>query len=81
MLFKSNTAIQQKVVFIISMFWGYSETLKALFVLKLIKFLSWLFGHAEKNSLIKKVRLTSKFMTSQPINKQLNTNIAQYLKK
>ena len=37
--------------------------LKNLFVLKLFKFLSRLFG---KNGLIRKLRLTSKFMTSQP---------------
>ena len=39
--------------------------LEALFVLKLFKFLSQLFGHVG-NSLIRKLRLTSKFMTSQP---------------
>ena len=38
--------------------------LKALFVLKIFKFLSWLFGHV-KNGLIRKIRLISKFMTSQ----------------
>ena len=38
--------------------------LKALFVLKIFKFLSRLFG--QKNGLIRKIRLTSKFMTSQP---------------
>ena len=40
--------------------------LKALFVLKIFKFLSRLFGHVEKNGLIRKLRLISKFMTSQP---------------
>ena len=40
-------------------------TLKALFVLKIFKFLSWLFGHV-KNGLIRKIRLISKLMTSQP---------------
>ena len=39
-------------------------TLKALLVLKIFKFLSWIFGHV-KNSLIRKIRLISKFMTSQ----------------
>ena len=39
--------------------------LKALFVLKIFKFLSRLFGHA-KNGLIRKIRSASKFMTSQP---------------
>ena len=40
--------------------------LKALLVLKIFKFLSRLFGHVEKNGFIGKIRLTSKFMTSQP---------------
>ena len=40
-------------------------TLKAFLVLKTFKFVSWIFGHAE-NGLIRKIRLTSKFMTSQP---------------
>ena len=39
--------------------------LKALFVLKIFKFLSWLFGQTQ-NSLIRKERLISKFMVSQP---------------
>ena len=41
-------------------------TLKAAFVPKTIKFLSWLFSHVEKNGLIRKIRLNLKFMTSQP---------------
>ena len=40
--------------------------LNALFVLKIFKFLTWLFSHVEKNGLIKKIRFISKFMTSQP---------------
>ena len=40
-------------------------TLKAIFVLKIFKCLCWLFGHIE-NGLIKKIRLISKFITSQP---------------
>ena len=39
--------------------------LKGLFVLKTLKFLSWFFAHVEKG-LIRKIRLISKFMTSQP---------------
>ena len=35
------------------------------FVLKIFKLLPWLFGHVEKNSLIREKRLISKFMTSQ----------------
>ena len=42
-------------------------TLKALFILKIFKFLSWRFVHVEyKNGSIQKIRLISKFMTSQP---------------
>ena len=40
--------------------------LKALFVLKLFTFLSRLFWSCRKNGLIRKLRLISKFMTSQP---------------
>ena len=40
--------------------------LKALFVLKIFKFLPWLFWSCRKNSLIRKIRLTSKFMMLQP---------------
>ena len=39
--------------------------LKAFFVLKIFKFLSRHFGHVEKKSVIRKIRLTSKFITSQ----------------
>ena len=40
-------------------------TIKALFVLKISKVLSWRFGHTEKNNLSRKISLISKFMTSQ----------------
>ena len=40
-------------------------TSKALFVLKILKFLSWLFGHVAKQ-LDKKIKLISNFMMSQP---------------
>ena len=41
--------------------------LKALFVPKIFKFLSWLFGYVEKTAwLERKIRLISKFMTSRP---------------
>ena len=42
--------------------------LKALFVLKIFKFLSWHFGHVEETAwwnMERKIRLFSKFMTSQ----------------
>ena len=38
---------------------------KALFVLKAFKFLSWLFGHVKRPGLIRKIKLISKLMTSQ----------------
>ena len=40
-------------------------TSKALFILKIFKFLSWLFGHVAKR-LIRKTRLISDSMTSKP---------------
>ena len=56
-------------------------TLKALFVLKIFKFLSWLFGHVEK-------RLDQKDKVDFEIHdvtiwltSNLNTHIAQYLTK
>ena len=39
--------------------------LKVLFVLQIFKFLPWLFGHLDKNNLIRKIASISKFMTSQ----------------
>ena len=55
-------------------------SLKALFVLKIFKFLSCLFGHVE-NGLIGKMRLNSKFMTSQhrkqAIAMQILSNISR----
>ena len=45
--------------------------LKALLVLKIFKFLYWLFGHVKKPGLIRKIRLLSKVMTPQPGYKQL----------
>ena len=46
--------------------------LKAPFVLKLFECLPWLFDHVEKKDLIRKIRLISKFMTSQT-GSQANT--------
>ena len=39
--------------------------LKTLFVLKIFRFLSWLFSHVEKRLDYEKIRLISQFMTSQ----------------
>ena len=42
-------------------------TLKALSILKIFTFLSWLFGHVGKRTwLERKIRLTSKFIMPQP---------------
>ena len=41
-------------------------TLKALFVLKIFKIFVLTFWSCGKNGLIRKIRLISKFMTSQP---------------
>ena len=49
-------------------------TLKALLVLKIIKFLYRLFAHV-KNDLIRKIRLISEFMTSKPGNQTIETQI------
>ena len=48
--------------------------LKALFVLKIFNFLSWLYGNV-KNSLIRKIILISKFMTSQPVWQRITIHI------
>ena len=49
--------------------------LKALFVLKILKFLSRLFGHVGKTARSEKYRLTSKFMTSQPGSQTITIHI------
>ena len=49
--------------------------LKALFVLKIFIFLSQLFDHVEKNSLIRKIRIVLKFMTSQPGKQAITIHI------
>ena len=56
-------------------------TSKALLVLKIFKFLSWLFGHAAKQ-LDKKDKVNFKFydVTAWLVNNR-NTDIAQYFKK
>ena len=57
-------------------------TLKAVFVLKIFKLLSWLFGQIEEKRLDKKDRVNFKIydVTTWEIN-NCNTHIAQYLKK
>ena len=42
---------------------AFYSTVKALFVLKIIFFLPWLFWPCRKNDLIRKVSLVSKFVT------------------
>ena len=56
-------------------------TLKALLVLKIIKCLSWLFGHA-KNRLDQKDKVNFKiYEDANWIVDNYNTHIVQYLKK
>ena len=55
--------------------------LKALFNIKIFKFLSWLFGSVEKNGLIWKTWLISNFWRHNLVNKQLQYISDQYLTK
>ena len=53
--------------------------LKALFVLKIFKFLSWLFGHVEKKTWLEtSVNFEIHDVTAW-LRKNYNTHIAQYL--
>ena len=52
-------------------------TLKALFVLKILKFLFWLIVHVEENDFIRKVNFKIYDVTSWETN-NYNTHIAQY---
>ena len=45
-------------------------TSKVLFILKIFRFLSWLFGHVAKR-LDRKIRLISNFMMSQPVQQTI----------
>ena len=49
--------------------------LKTLLVLKIFKFLSWHFGNVKKPSLIRRIRLISKFKTSQTGSERITTHI------
>ena len=53
--------------------------LKALFVLKIFRFLSWLFDHVEKTVLIRKIMLISKFMMSQPGQQTITIHTLPYI--
>ena len=48
---------------------------KALFLFKIFEFLYLLFDHVEKSGLIRKTKLTSKFMMSQPGYKIITIHI------
>ena len=54
--------------------------LKSFFRSQDIYILVLTFGHAE-NSLIRKIRLISKFMTSQPRSQTITINVSEYLTK
>ena len=49
--------------------------LKAIFILKIFKFLSWLFGHVEKNDCIGNVRFISKFLSSRTEKQTITIHI------
>ena len=56
-------------------------TLKAVFVLKIFKFLPWLYGHVEK-LLDQKDKVNFKIYDATPwLINNCNTHIAQYFKK
>ena len=60
---------------------GFYLILKAFFVLKIFKFLSWLFGHVAKR-LDKKDKVNFKFYdVTAWLTNNCNTHIAQYLEK
>ena len=48
---------------------------KVLFVLKVFKYMSWLFGHVEKMAWFRNKRLISKFVTSQPSQQTITIHI------
>ena len=57
-------------------------TSKALFILKIFKFLSWLYGQVIKQlEMIRKIRLILSFMMSPLGYQTINTHIVQYLEK
>ena len=55
-------------------------TLKAIFVLKVFQFLSWISGHAEKG-FIRNLKQTSKFVTPQLYDKQSQYRYCQMSQK
>ena len=53
--------------------------LKALFVLKIYKLLSWLFGYIEKAAWLEKANFEIYDATTARLTKNYNTHIAQHL--
>ena len=53
--------------------------LKALFVLKIFKFLSWLFGHLEKTPWLESKVIFEMYDATAWLTKNCNTHIPQYL--
>ena len=60
---------------------AFSFILKAIFVLKIFKFLFWLFGYAEKTGLIRKIVNCKIHGVKTWLTNNYNTHIAQYLTK
>ena len=54
--------------------------LKSSYLFKIFKFSSQLFGHV-KNGLVEKIRLISKFMTSQPGKQTIAIHISPYISR
>ena len=49
--------------------------LRVLSVLKIFRFLSWLFGHIQKTTFSRKIMLISKFVTSRPCSQTITIHI------
>ena len=56
-------------------------TIKALFVLKILKVLSWLFGHVGKTAWLERYGLFETYDATTWLTRNYNTHIAQYLTK
>ena len=81
-MLKTDSHLPKKILFICfndspskMMINAFYFVLKAFFILKIFKFSSWLFEHVEKKSLIRKITLISKFMTSPPCQQRIRLHI------
>ena len=81
-MLKTDSHLPKKILFICfndspskMMINAFYFVLKAFFILKIFKFSSWLFEHVEKKTLIRKITLISKFMTSPPCQQRIRLHI------